>query len=148
MTPFKSTAVAPTFEAYPPVMRRKLLALRELVFRTAASTHGVGEIEETLKWGESAYLTSSSKRGTTVRITWTMKRPAEYALYVHCQTSLIETFRTLFPTEFKFEGNRGIIFSASQSAPTDAVSFCVAAALTYHSRLKPARRSKRRANAP
>jgi hypothetical protein len=49
--PFQNAAVARVFEAYPPRMRRKLLALRRLIFDTAASTEGVGKLEETLKWG-------------------------------------------------------------------------------------------------
>ncbi|HEX5738080.1 MAG TPA: DUF1801 domain-containing protein [Hydrogenophaga sp.] len=132
MTPFQSTAVAQVFEAYPPAMRRKLLALRELIFRAAASTPGVGELEETLKWGEPAYLTTRSKSGSTVRIAWKKSRPTEYAMYFNCQTTLVDTFKSLFPNDFQFEGNRAIIFHASQAVPSDALAFCVAAALTYH----------------
>lgn len=55
MSPFKNATVAAKFESYPPAVRRKLLALREAVFRTAASMPEIGEIEETLKWGEPAY---------------------------------------------------------------------------------------------
>jgi hypothetical protein len=62
--------------------------LRELIFDVAASTDGVGEIEETLRWGEPAYLTSQSKSGTTIRIGWKSSRPAEYAVFFHCQTDL------------------------------------------------------------
>lgn len=40
--PFGNAAVAQAFEAYPPEMRRKLLALRELIFRTAAFDRGCG----------------------------------------------------------------------------------------------------------
>ncbi|MEP6790955.1 MAG: DUF1801 domain-containing protein, partial [Ramlibacter sp.] len=68
MKPFADSAVAKTFESYPPDMRRKLLALREIILRTAAATEGVGPLQETLKWGEPAYLTSQSKSGSTVRI--------------------------------------------------------------------------------
>ena len=113
-------------------MRPKLLALRELIFKVAGSTLGVGELEETLKWGEPAYLTSQTKSGSTVRIGWKSSSPTQYAMYFHCQTNLIDTFRTLFPGEFKFEGNRAIVFNESEAVPTDSVAFCVAAALTYH----------------
>ena len=68
--PFSNEAVAETFDSYPPNMRRALLALRSLIFETAASTDGVGVLEETLKWGEPAYLTSESRSGSTVRIAW------------------------------------------------------------------------------
>lgn len=134
MKPFANVAVAKVFADYPTVMRRKLLLLRELILQTAASTEGVGEIEETLKWGEPAYLTSKSKSGSTIRIDWKKARPSEYAMYFNCNTMLVETFRTLFPRDFKFEGNRAIIFNASEAVPTDSLVFCVAAALTYHRR--------------
>ncbi len=130
--PIQSAAVAQAFDACPAPMRRKLLALRELILRTAASTEGVGELEETLKWGEPAYLTSASRSGSTVRIAWKPARPTEYAMYFNCQTSLVDTFRSLFPDEFRFEGNRAIVFTESDVLPLDALAFCIAAALTYH----------------
>ena len=57
MKPFSNPAVKAKFDSYPAKVRRKMLALRELVFRTASSTPSVGEIQETLKWGEPAYVT-------------------------------------------------------------------------------------------
>jgi hypothetical protein len=132
--PFADSAVAAAFEACPPAMRRKLMALREIIFRTAVETPGVGELEETLKWGEPAYLTTASGSGSTVRIAWKKKRPDEYAMYFNCQTSLVETFRTLFARELRFEGNSAIVFHASDAVPPDAVALCVRAALTYHRR--------------
>jgi Domain of unknown function (DU1801) len=130
--PFANAAVAQTFAAYPAGMRRKLLALRELIFQTAAATIGVGDLDETLKWGEPAYLTTKSKSGSTVRIDWKKSNPTRYAMYFNCQTNLIETFKTLFPAEFKFEGNRAIIFEESETIPTEALAYCIATALTYH----------------
>jgi Domain of unknown function (DU1801) len=132
MKPFADAAVARTFDAYPPAMRRKLLALRALIFKTAAATDGVGELEETLKWGEPAYLTTQSRSGSTIRIDWKRARPSQYAMYFNCQTSLVDTFRSLFPHELTFEGNRAIVFEAGAKVPADALSFCIAAALTYH----------------
>ncbi|NOT19789.1 MAG: DUF1801 domain-containing protein [Sideroxydans sp.] len=112
-------------------MRSKLLSLRELIYRTAAETDGVGGLEETLKWGEPAYLTTN-KSGSTIRLGWKKSAPSQCALYFHCQTNLIETFRTLFPNEFKFEGNRAIVFEEVAPLPMDSLAFCIAAALTYH----------------
>ena len=77
MKPFNNDAVAQTFEAYPPNIRPKLLALRSFISETAASVEGVGELEETLKRGEPAYLTSQSKSGTTVRIGWKKSNPSQ-----------------------------------------------------------------------
>jgi hypothetical protein len=132
MKSIKHVDVARTFAEYPPTMRRKLFALRQLILDTAAKTEGVGAIEETLKWGEPAYLTSESKSGSTIRIDWKKADPSQYAMYFHCQTNLVETFRTLFPNDFKFEGNRSIVFDENDIVPVDALEFCIAAALTYH----------------
>lgn len=132
MKPFENSQVAAVFKSYPPSMRKKLLLLRELIFKTATITTGVGKLEETLKWGEPAYLTSESKSGSTIRIDWKKKTPSQYAMYFHCQTNLVDTFKTLFPGVFKFEGNRAIVFDESDLVPKEALAHCIAIALTYH----------------
>jgi hypothetical protein len=132
LSAIKNSDVAATFESYPPKYRRKLLALRRLILSTAKATEGVGKIEETLKWGEPAYLTSESKSGTTIRIAWKRSSPKQYAMYFHCQTNLVETFCGLFSDYFRFDGNRAIVFQENDEVPTEQLSFCIAAALTYH----------------
>ena len=115
-----------------------MLVLRALVLKTAAQTPGVGEIEETLKWGEPAYVTVN-KAGSTVRIDWKAKAPDQYAVYFNCQTNLVERFRQMFPNDFRFEGNRALILGLDQQLPADALGWCLAAAFTYH--LKAQRQS-------
>ena len=132
MNSIKNPAVAQAFGAFPVGVRRQLLALRKLIFDVAAITDGVGPIEETLKWGEPAYITSQSKSGSTIRIGWKKSNPSQYAIYFNCQTNLVESFRALFPREFKFQGNRAMVFEDGEPLPKDALCFCVAAALTYH----------------
>ena len=132
MTTTTNAAVARAFATYPLDIRRRLLVLRALIIETAASTDGVGALEETLKWGEPAYLTSESKIGSTIRISWKKSAPKKYAMYSNCQTNLVEMFRTLFPSEFEFAGNRAIVLGVSAAVPTDALVFCIRAALTYH----------------
>ena len=131
MTPFANPEVEAKFNTYPPKVRTKLLALRELVFQTAANSIGVGDIEETLKWGEPAYVTRN-KSGSTLRMDWKKKAPDHYAMYFNCQTHLVETFRTLFPNDFRFEGNRALVFSLEGKVPRDALAVCINASLTYH----------------
>jgi hypothetical protein len=128
----ENAAVARTFAAYPPDLRRRLLVLRRLILDTAAATPGVGKIEETLKWGEPAYLTSASKSGSTLRLGPVKSSPSQYALYFNCKTTLVDTFRTLFPVELRYEGNRAIVLEAGRAPPLDALSLCIQAALTYH----------------
>ncbi len=132
MRSFEDKAVEAVFAGYPVNKRRHLLALRELIFETAAEIDAVGALEETLKWGEPAYLTSQSKSGSTIRIGWKRSHPTKYALYFNCQTTLVDTFRTLFDGELEFEGNRAIVFDDDESMPIDATRQCIAAALTYH----------------
>ena len=130
----QNPAVASKFASYPAEVRSVLMELRELILKTAASTPGVGAVEETLKWGEPAYLTADTGAGSTIRIDWKKARPTEYAMYFNCKTTLVEHFRSLFPNDFRFEGNRALIFELGQAVPRNALEFCVAAALTYHRR--------------
>lgn len=123
--------VEEVFLAYPPAIRAKLYALRKLILKTAARTDGVGPLTETLKWGEPAYLTEQPRTGSTIRIGWKASRPTHYAMYFNCQTTLVDTCRTLFP-ELAFEGNRAVLFDAARKLPVDAASRCIELALTYH----------------
>jgi hypothetical protein len=133
---FANADVAATFARYPPAVRAKLLALRRLILATAERIDGVGAVVETLKWGEPAYRPSSTRMGSTVRIGWKPAKPAQYAMYFHCKTTLVETFRTLFPDAFRFEGNRAIVFDIDADLPGDAVRVCIEAALTYRANSK------------
>lgn len=131
MTPFRNRDVQARFEAYPDEVRPRMLALRELVLETAEQTAGVGGIDETLKWGEPAYVTVN-KAGSTVRIDWKPKAPDQYAVYFNCQTDLVERFRLLFPNDFRFEGNRALVLPLAGTLPADALGLCLAAAFTCH----------------
>jgi Domain of unknown function (DU1801) len=123
--------VQAVFDSYPPALRKQLLVLRQLILHTAASTQGVGEIEETLKWGEPAYVTTQTKSGSTVRLDC-KKDQARYAIYFNCNTTLVDTFRSMFPHTFEFEGNRALVFALKDALPTKELAFCIAMALTYH----------------
>lgn len=140
--PIRDEAVAARFASYPPAARRKLLALRALVLATAKSHPEVGEIEETLKWGEPAYVTRSGA-GSTVRMDWKARAPQQVAMYFNCQTNLVESFRTMFPNDFRFEGNRALVFGLDERLPLDALAVCVGASLTYHLAKGPRRAAAR-----
>ena len=129
---FSEPAVAAVFSAYPKPIRTKLLALRRLIFDAAESTKGVGALQETLKWGQPSYLTPETKSGSTIRIDQLKPATNQYAVYFHCQTDLVETFRELYPTEFSYGGNRSILLNAEVAIPEQALRHCVALALTYH----------------
>ena len=130
------------FANYPDIVRDKMQHLRELVIETAEETQDVTNLEETLKWGEPSYLTPKTKSGSTVRIDWKESNEDQYAMYFKCTTNLVETFREKYPTEFRYGGNRSIIFNADDEIPVKELCDCIALALTYHLRKKSRRRKK------
>jgi hypothetical protein len=128
---FSDPAVEAAFDAFPKPLKARLLALRRLIFDTARTVEGVGPLLETLKWGQPSYLTPQTKSGSTIRID-RIKSANQYAIYFHCQTNLVETFRELYPAELSYGGNRSIILNADDEVPEPALRHCVALALTYH----------------
>ncbi len=124
-------AVQAAFDAFPGKPRRKLLQLRRLILATAAKSATAGSLTETLKWGEPSYLTEQTKSGSTIRIGWKAASPDTYAMYLNCQTTLVDTYRTLFP-ELAYEGNRAVVFNVDEPLPTDAAKACIELALHYH----------------
>jgi hypothetical protein len=131
--PLRYSAVDAVFNAYPKPIKAKLLALRRLIHDTAKATRGVGALEEALKWGQPSYLTPESKSGSTIRIDQVRASPGQYAVYFHCQTDLVETFRELYP-KLSYSGNRAILLDAAEKLPEAELRHCVALALTYHLR--------------
>jgi hypothetical protein len=130
--PFQSEAVAARFADYPETLRKRLLELRRLIFRVARENEAVGPLEETLKWNQPAYLPSTTRSGTTVRISAHGQPAGEYALYVHCNTDLLDRFRQLYHKTLRLEGKRAIVFRSDESLPDEAVAHCIELALTYH----------------
>jgi hypothetical protein len=133
MKKFQTKGVARIFDCYPRHMREKLMFLRKLVFDTALETEGVGEIEETTKWGEPSYI---AKGGSAIRIDWKQSNPTQYAMYFHCKTKLVDTFRELYRDKFRFEGNRAIVFDEKDDIPINELKHCISLSLTYHRRKK------------
>ena len=129
-TAFSDPRVAAVFAAFPEAVHADLMALRRLIFATAARTPGVGPLDETLKWGQPAYLTSSTKAGSTIRLG--VAKTGECALYVHCQTTILSEFRAIFPDIFRYDGNRAVLFDAPPDH--DALAILINGALTWHLR--------------
>ena len=129
MDRIENAAVAEKFDNYPDDIKEKLLFLRQLILETASEMDDVGEIEETLKWGEPGYI---SKAGSTIRIDWKKSKPESYAIYFNCKTALVETFKELYRDEFVFEGNRAIVFNENDAVPVIELKKCISLSLKYH----------------
>ena len=104
-----------------------LRLIRQLILDTADATN-TAPLEETLKWGEPAYV-PARKNGTTIRLGAT---DSHAVLYVHCQTTLLDQYRERFPTEFTYDGNRAVLIPHDQPLNQNALAQIIALALTYH----------------
>lgn len=129
---FQNSAVAETFKQYPKEFRHVLYTLREFMFEVAKENSAIGDIEESLKWGEPSYRAKDKTIGTSIRLAWKKKKPNQCAMYVHCQTNLIEQYKTLFDDMFEYEGKRAIVFFSKESVPILPIKECIRMALMYH----------------
>lgn len=121
---------------YSPTVQRALLALRKTILETAAETAGVGRLKETLKWNEPAFVTEDSKSGSTIRINGKKGSDSKYSLYFNCNTTLVDSFRTLFPQSFRYVDNREIEFDTRDKIAVRDLKTCISMALTYHLKKK------------
>ena len=128
----ESSDVQAKFDSFAGPQRDKLLELRALIYDCAAKNPAVGSLQETLKWGEPSYLTPQSKSGTTIRIS--ARGDDQYAMFVHCQTDLLDRYRQLYDGVLTLEGNRAILFHVSEPRNDEALRHCIDMALSYHLR--------------
>lgn len=129
MEVIENAEVSTAISKYPEDIQEKLNFLRSLILETASEIESIYKIEETLKWGEPSYTT---KNGSTIRIDWKEKYPNQYAMYFHCKTKLVDTFKERYKNKFKYEGNRAIIFNVTDKIPVEELKHCIALSLTYH----------------
>lgn len=124
--------VAAAFEAFPSKVRSRLREVRQLIFETAGRLEDVGPLTETLKCGEPAYLTEATGSGSTIRLGRTRGDETTCAVFFNCQTNLVSTFRSQFPDEFAYQGDRALLLNVSGRLPVAPLASCSALALTYH----------------
>lgn len=130
--PFADSRVAAVFAGYAGGVRAPLLELRSLVFDVARETPGVGALEETLKWGEPAYLTPETGSGSTIRLA--PHKAGGYAIFTHCQSTIMSDFAAIAPKEIEIDGNRAVRMAEGTAPPKDALRLLIQGALTYHLR--------------
>ena len=106
-------AIKTHFDEYPDDVRGRLGQLRSFIFELLSDL-GLGEVEESLKWGEPSY---NVKTGSPIRIDWKLKSPNNYYLFFNCQTKLVDTFRELHDGTLVFQGNRAIVLNLTEPLP-------------------------------
>ncbi|KPL93548.1 DUF1801 domain-containing protein [Vibrio splendidus] len=123
-------AIKTHFDEYPDDVRGRFEELRSFIFELSSDL-GLGEVEESLKWGEPSY---SVKTGSPIRIDWKLKSPNNYYLFFNCKTKLIDTFRELHDGTLAFQGNRAIVLNLTEPLPKAPIKQCLELALTYQQR--------------
>ena len=116
---------------WPTRAQAQFKALRQIV-HTVAQRAEIGALTETLKWGQPSWLPTRPRIGSTLRCDWHKTAPDRLSLYVHCQTTLAETMRALYPDAFTYEGNRALHIALDHPLPEAAVDHCALLTLTYH----------------
>jgi len=124
-------AVLQAFGDYPKEKQATLLAVRELIFAVQKSDPEIGQIQEALRWGELSFLTESPKTGSMIRLALT--KSGQPAMFFHCGTTLVETFRAQYSHIFDFESNRAVVLHMPVEKTVAEISRCIKQALRYKS---------------
>ncbi len=125
--------VAAAFDAVTDPVREVLLAVREIVFATAAELPETGGVREYLAWGQPAYRPRRDGVGVAVRLGEQAGTPA---MFVHCRTTLISDFRSM-AGHLEFGGRRAVLFDPVRPLPLTELAAMIERALTYHHRQAP-----------
>lgn len=120
--------VAAVYDTAPPNLRTGMLALRNLIFRNAESFPDLGDLTETLRWGQPSYFPTGGG-GSTLRIA---PHGAGFGLFAHCQTNIISSYASWFGEEDRILGNRGVLFDTLDDVNPDRLALLIGHALTYH----------------
>ncbi len=121
--------VLEAFGGYPKEAQAKLLAVRELIFAETKNDPAIGQLRETLRWRELSFLTEKPNTGSIIRLALT--KSGEPAVFFHCGTTLIETFRAQYSHIFDFEKNRALVLRLPIEETLIELSHCIKQALRY-----------------
>jgi len=127
-----SGGIADAFQTFQPPIRKRLLCLRQLIYETAVQTPQIGQISETLKWGQPSYAPVKAHIGSSIRLGMLKNAAGQCALFFICHTNLVDQFRERYADVLRFEGNRAIVINAGGALPGEPLKHCIAMALTYH----------------
>lgn len=117
------------FRSYPDEVATRLFRVRQLIYAVAKDA-ALGPVAESVKWGQASFVTS---KGSPVRLGWSSQQPGQYSILFHCQSSLVDTFRQLFPDKLSFAGNRAIVLRVEdRDIPIEELRRCIELALNYH----------------
>ena len=103
--------------------------LRYLIAAAAFEQPVIGQLEETVKWGEASFTPVRKNVGSSVRLQ--PRKNGDVALMFICTTGLVERFQDIYPGVFKTEGKRALVFPAGEKLPELELKHVIAMALTH-----------------
>ncbi|WP_137664222.1 DUF1801 domain-containing protein [Enterococcus hulanensis] len=121
----QKTDIQAFYPNYSPAEKQKLTELQALIHEVADES--AIEILESAKWGQ---LSFEALKGTPIRID--KFSDSQIGFFVHCQTNLIETWRSLFSDTLSFSKNRAILLDLDQPLPEEVLKICIDQAFNYH----------------
>ena len=126
------SAVADWLRTVPVELRDRVDQLRALVHHVARD-EGAWPLVEEVKWGQPSYRSSHGNESTPVRLGWTGDGDA--ALLTHCQSTVIPEFRAAYGDDFRFDGDRAVLFGADDDLDEPELAELIRHALTYRRRV-------------
>ena len=124
--PIASPEIQAAYDAFPPEVQSGAMALRALIYETAKGISGLPAPTECLRWGQPSYITPI---GSALRIG--IPKSGGFALYAHCQSTIISQFAQGFGADFQIEGNRAVLFQSQDDIQPEKLRLMIGHALTY-----------------
>ena len=75
-------------------------------------------------------ITPKKKAASTLRLG--VPENGTFAIFAHCQSSVISDYVALFPDQDRVEGNRAILFDTADQIDPKRHGLLIKSALTYH----------------
>jgi len=100
-----------------------------MIYEICSELDNVGDIEESLKWGQPSYGTKP-KTGTPIRLG--LSKGGSPALFVHCQTTLVSDLDSNNIHGLETLDNRAVLLPKGTFWENPGLRSFVRAALTYH----------------
>ncbi|MGH1463908.1 MAG: DUF1801 domain-containing protein [Cognatishimia sp.] len=130
MHPFLDQTVTEAFDAFPDQTRPGLLKLRDLILTEAQNLPQIGQVQEVLRWGQPSFITPKVKAATPLRLG--THKASSFALFAHCQSSVISDYGLRFPGWDRLDGNRAVLFDDISDIEPFRLGTLIRHALTYH----------------
>jgi len=124
--PITDPLVRAAYDAFPEKAWQGTMLLRDLIFQTTYELPNSPPLTECLRWGQPAYITP---KGSTLRIG--VPKSGGFALFTHCQSTIISQFAQTYGVDYTFDGNRAVLFDSIDQIDPEPLKILIKHALTY-----------------